>query len=87
MDWHPIPEFHPCANACGDLNGDSAVNLSDFSTFAVCFGLSYPTPACGMPSFECADLNGDATVDLVDFSTFSVLFGSVAAGTVPNCFE
>ena len=61
----------------GDVNRDGHVNLTDFSTFAVCFGVSVdaPWPSCSQLSAAQSDLDGDGTVDLADFSTFAVNFG------------
>ena len=54
-------------NICdADLNGDLAVNLSDFSQFRSAFGTADPD----------ADFNGDGSVNLSDFSIFRGLFGS-----------
>ena len=44
----------------GDLNGDSRVNLIDFSITAYWYKRPSPPPA--------VDLNGDKKVDLIDFS-------------------
>jgi hypothetical protein len=60
----------------GDCDGDGDVDLSDFSTFSVCFGLRSPTAQCPSEDFNCADLNGDEWINLTDFSTFSVYFGT-----------
>ena len=72
---------------CGDINrSGGVVNLVDYATFSVCFGLSAPNPpGCDEDAFECSDLNGNGTVNLVDFNTFSVWFGRVPDQTVPDC--
>jgi hypothetical protein len=62
----------------GDFNGDDRVNLSDFSTFAVCYaGPTQTTPpgGCTAEEFAAADLDCDGNVDLADFSTFAIYFG------------
>jgi len=63
----------------GDMNGDSAVDLTDFNAFAACFtgvrkGLD---PGC-----ENADFDGDQDVDCTDW----VAFGNAwtAGGTLPD---
>jgi len=55
----------------GDLDGDSDVDLDDFSVLAACLS----GPAVAAPS-GCgrADLLGDGSVDLADFAYFQVLF-------------
>ena len=72
--------------SCGDIDGNGGVvDLSDFNTFAVCFGLRAPTAQCPQAVFDCADLNQDNWVNLTDFNTFQVLFGTVNTKTPPNC--
>ena len=60
--------------ARGDMDGDGDFDLADFSTFAVCFGLSQPTTSCDEEELELADLNGDSLINLLDFMTFALLF-------------
>ena len=63
----------------GDVNDDGHVNLSDFSTFAVCYagpGHTTPPGGCTAEEFDECDLNQDGDVDLGDFSTFAVWFGT-----------
>ena len=62
----------------GDISVDGRVNLSDFSTFAVCFtgpGASGPPASCSDRDYALSDLDHDGDVDLADFSTFAVNFG------------
>ncbi|UCG32164.1 MAG: hypothetical protein JSU68_10915 [Phycisphaerales bacterium] len=79
----------PCAGpdcTCGDVDNNGApVGLSDFATFAVCYGLSAPAPDCGAEELYCSDLDGDGSVTLGDFATFAVLFGITTSNTPPNC--
>ena len=75
----------PDPELLGDIDGDGDVDLSDFSTFTVCFGLRAPTAQCPADLFERADLNQDDWINLTDFSTFQVLFGMVSTNLPPNC--
>ena len=61
------------------------VDLTDFSMFSVCFGLTGPTAECPPDEFDCADMNDDDWVNLTDFNTFQVLFGNVSTNSPPNC--
>jgi hypothetical protein len=63
---------HPQINIIGDQDGNLAVNLVDFATFALCFGDTSldPLSDCGCR----ADLNKDGDIDLLDFATFSLNF-------------
>ena len=72
---------------CGDINQQGGpVDLTDFATFALCFGLGAANPPdCDADAFTCSDLNGDATVDLIDFATFALTFGLISTNSVPNC--
>lgn len=64
-----IPD--PCQQLCpGDVNGDSAVNLTDLATLLVSFG----TPS-GM-TLANGDLDGDADVDLTDLAVLLSNFGT-----------
>ncbi|UCG33882.1 MAG: hypothetical protein JSU68_04440, partial [Phycisphaerales bacterium] len=71
---------------CGDINGSGGlVDLNDFASFALCFGVSQPGPNCGAQTFACSDLDGNGQVDLNDFSTFALWFGLQSSHTVPDC--
>ena len=70
---------------CGDFNGNSLVELSDFATFAACYSLPEPTPDCDATTLYCCDLNADGDVNLLDFATFAVIYGVPASGSPPNC--
>ncbi len=60
----------------GDINRDGRVDLNDFATLIVCFGLSGPDESgCGAESFADSDLTGDESIGLDDFATLSVNFG------------
>jgi hypothetical protein len=71
-----------CSGTCGDINGSGgSVDLVDFASFAVCFGLSpNSSVACA-----CSDMNHDGAINLQDFATFSLIFNAVSTNTVPNC--
>jgi hypothetical protein len=61
----------------GDLTLDGAVDLTDFATFAVCFGgsgVTSPPAGCSWADFYKADTNDDGSVDLADFATFATNF-------------
>lgn len=59
----------------GDINADGDVDLSDFATFALCFGLAEPAPGtCDNAAFSYSDMNSDGRVDLNDFATFALHF-------------
>jgi hypothetical protein len=76
-----------CVGLCGDFNGDFCVNLFDFNTFAVCYGLSMPTPDCPAHVWPCTDLDGDGLVNLIDFATFAVRYLDAIPQSPPNCLE
>ncbi len=61
----------------GDLDGDGSVNLTDFSTLAVCFtgGGTTPPAGCAPEAFAASDFDCDGDVDLADFSSFATTFG------------
>lgn len=71
----------PCMNTCGDIDGDGAVNLIDFATFATCFGRT----AGASQGCPCSDLDGSAFINLLDFATFANLFGVGSTQSPPNC--
>jgi len=58
----------------GDLDGDGDVDLSDFTSFQLCFGGSNNPPAPTCPPGADADLDGDGDVDLADFLIFQQNF-------------
>jgi len=70
-----------CSFTCGDINSDGAVNLNDFSSFAVCFGRE---PAVSQ-ACVCSDINADGFVSLIDFATFALIFGAPSTNSPPNC--
>ena len=55
------------ACTCGDVSGDDRVDLVDFLTFSVCFGLSTPNDVCSAGEILCMDLDASGSVDLNDF--------------------
>ena len=61
-----------------DWNGDSEVNLLDFSTFRYWFGTNVDseTPLAAGTSPAYVDLNGDGEINLLDFSSFRTGFGT-----------
>jgi hypothetical protein len=75
------------ACTCGDIDGSGGlVDLSDFATFALCFGLPAPNPPdCGQAAFGCSDLDADGSVNLNDFATFATWFGLQSTQAVPDC--
>jgi hypothetical protein len=77
----------PPSCTCGDIdNSGGAVDLSDFSMFANCYGLTAPAPpTCVAERFVCSDLDTDGEVTLNDFSTFAVMFGATSTNAAPNC--
>lgn len=58
----------------GDINGDSTVDLADFSIFAICFGTTVEQPACQEQEAILSDLDESGTINLVDFATFANQF-------------
>lgn len=76
-DFTTKPYIAIIAAIPGDFNGDGHVNLVDFSTFSVCFGVSVSSgsPSCPAPVAEACDLDGSGVVNLSDFSTFAINFG------------
>ncbi len=76
------------ACACGDLNGDGIINLIDFPTFSVCFGLTGPSLDCPAETLACADLDVNGIVNLTDFTTLATIFGLTPDGIAPpNCLD
>ena len=72
---------YPCANRCGDLTGDGAVDLRDVAVFQNCFGgPSYSSAACA-----CADLNGDTDINLFDLPAFVSALISPTKQLPPDC--
>jgi hypothetical protein len=77
-------EILPCQ--CGDIDmSGGLIDLNDFATFALCYGLMGPAPGCDAQAFFCADLDSNGTVDLNDFATFAIWFGATTTKTVPGC--
>ena len=75
-----------CPFTCGDINGSGGnVDLADFATLAVCFGLASPSPACNGNAFFCSDLDANGAINLVDFGTIAVLFGQNSTQSPPEC--
>ena len=70
-----------CSFTCGDVNGDDAVDLADFSEFADCMGQA---PDASQECF-CSDMDGSGTVDLRDFGIFAVLFQQTSDEVPPGC--
>ena len=72
---------------CGDIDQSGGqVDLNDFASFALCFGLSGPNPpGCDAQAFECSDMDANGGIDLNDFATFALTFGLTSSNTVPNC--
>ncbi|MBN1489631.1 MAG: formylglycine-generating enzyme family protein [Phycisphaerae bacterium] len=64
-----------------DFDGDSDVDLADFSTFAACFNGPNRLPV--YPSCESPDLDVDGDVDLADFGIFAACFNG--PNRVPAC--
>jgi hypothetical protein len=85
LDGNDVPdECERCV--CGDVDrSGGAVDLNDFATFAVCYGLGGPAGDCTEPDFECSDINADGTVNLSDFATFAIWYGLTSTQTVPDC--
>jgi hypothetical protein len=63
-----------CELACenhGDFDGDQDVDLTDFSSFQLCYsGAGFAI----LPGCECADFDGDGDCDLTDFAGFQLSF-------------
>ena len=88
-DWTEcVPGLCPRPCRCGNIDGDGQpVDLNDFATFALCFGLTQLGPMCDAAAWDCCDLNGDHTIDLDDFATFAVLYGTASTRLVPDCLD
>jgi hypothetical protein len=84
-----IEDIPSCPFTCGDIDGSGGlVDLNDFATFALCFGLAAPNPSgCPAEALGCSDLDGNSLVDLNDFATFAVWYGLTSTKTVPDCGE
>ncbi|UCG31803.1 MAG: alkaline phosphatase family protein, partial [Phycisphaerales bacterium] len=72
---------------CGDIDESGGpVDLGDFGTFAVCYGLDTPYPPdCDTRAFCSSDLDGNGIVNLNDFGLFALWYGLTPTQTVPNC--
>ena len=76
----------PC-DTYGDVDHDGDVELSDFATFALCYGgsgVTTPPPGCSAEGFAELDRFGDGDVDLVDFGQFALTYG-YRADIAPGC--
>jgi hypothetical protein len=63
----------------GDIDLNGTVDLADFATFAVCYGLTLPAPPggnCSPREAVASDLDGNGQINLSDFATFAVNFGT-----------
>ncbi|UCG32925.1 MAG: lamin tail domain-containing protein, partial [Phycisphaerales bacterium] len=54
-DPPPAPVPAPCEHCCADFDASTVIDLSDFATFALCYGLPGPSAECPTPDFACAD--------------------------------
>ena len=76
----------PCI--CGDLDySGGCVDLNDFATLALCFGLRLPERDCAPRSFVASDMDASRDVALADFATFAILYGRISTQSPPNCLE
>ncbi|MBN1490423.1 MAG: choice-of-anchor J domain-containing protein [Phycisphaerae bacterium] len=66
-----------------DLDGDTDVDLADFSAFAQCFNGPNRAPAGGCAA--AADLDTDGDVDLADFSVFAQCFNGPNRAPAAGC--
>jgi len=66
----------PCETHAGDMDYDCDVDLTDFATFALCFGGTTESPVadCTSEQARAADLDEDGVIDLNDFATFAAGF-------------
>jgi hypothetical protein len=64
-----------CHTPAQDADGDSDVDLLDFSVFQACFNGPNRPYAQGNIACICFDTEADADVDLLDFSVFQSCFG------------
>jgi len=72
---------YPCNAACGDVNGDLAIDLRDIAAFQRCFGhAQYIDEECA-----CADLNGDIAISFDDWSALLSAWESPTENHPPNC--
>ena len=62
-------------DAPSDHDHNGRINLHDFATFALCFGLDSPNDYCDAIELADADLDLSGTVDLSDFGSFIANFG------------
>jgi hypothetical protein len=74
------PTPSPTPTRIGDINGDGAVDCSDFYILRCCW--APPFPECG-PYHDRSDLNDDGIVDILDFS----MLLSNWTGTSGSCDE
>jgi hypothetical protein len=75
-------------STCGDVDATGGpVDLNDFATLALCYGIAAPAGDCSQQGFVCSDLDGDGVVGLNDFATFAVWYGLQSTQAVPNCAQ
>ncbi len=70
-----------CPFACGDLNGDGTIDISDFGLFVSCMDQA---PDSSQECF-CSDLDGSTSTDLADFAFFTLIFEAVSDEGPPGC--
>ena len=61
--WQPLQTASSCQGICGNVNGDSSVNLADAVYMINYIFTDGPAP---IPVVACMDANTDASVNLAD---------------------
>ncbi len=77
LDNFGLDAIHVRRVIAGDTTSNNLVNLSDFATFARCFGGSDGVPpgdTCSPVEYLACDVNGDGATNLVDFATLALNF-------------
>ena len=79
----PSAGFAPgtCPFSCGDLTGDSAIDLTDHGQFASCMG----QPPGSSQECLCSDMDGSGAIDLRDFALLAAVFEQVSDEMPPGC--